>query len=62
MGGLSVFRPIMIGEGAFKPLLVDFNRFAGMSREIEVSIAPKTRRGGKKTIPCHNTLHAPFSL
>ena len=57
MGGRSVFRPIMIGEGAFKPFLVDFNRFAGNSHEIEVYIPPKTQGSGNKTMPCHDTLH-----
>ena len=62
MGGRSVFRPIMIGEGVFKPLLVDFNRFAGNLHGIEVYIPLKTRRDWKKAIPCHDTLHAPSSL
>ena len=62
MGGRSVFRPIMIGEGTFKPLLIDFNRFAGMSHGMEVYIPPKTQGSGNKTMTCHNTLHVPPSL
>ena len=57
MGGRSVFRPIMIREGAFKPFLVDFNRFAGNSHEIEVYIPSKTQGSGNKTMTCHDTLH-----